>query len=137
MTFGSVLIAGGYQRTKLYIILTSVVILISLHLVLTPQFGIMGAAFSALSASCLACFIAGFIVWKKFGKLTNISSFTKILLSSIILFLVTYYWHLSGIYLIFTYILLSLVYFISLILIGEITKEDFNIGLRIIKSNKN
>lgn len=131
-TFASILIANNQQYKVMITILTGIPILAILNFILIPKLGIIGAATSFIIATFFATFTLGFMVYNKFGPLMSLTSFVKILASALALYFVTINWHFSGIYLMISYVILSLGYFGLLFLIKELQKEDISFFVKML-----
>jgi stage V sporulation protein B len=143
LTFFSVLAAviTGSGRPKTSMALACAVLPLDflLNLLLVPRFGLSGAAAATTLTSFAAMIAAALVVQKKFGVLMSGRSFLKILLSSFVFFIIPRLWPVSGWSLIPYGLGLFGFYFLLLILLKEISKDDLNLfrnlWVSIIKNN--
>lgn len=91
---------------------------------LIPQFGINGAALSTTLAAFTVMICAAVIVYWKFKILVNINSTLKILIASLIIYIIAKSIILPVIFLPLLYLFLFALYFGLLFLLKEITKDD-------------
>jgi O-antigen/teichoic acid export membrane protein len=110
-----------------------------LNLLLVPRFGLSGAAAATTLTSLAGMIAAALVVQKKFGVLMNGRSFLKILLSSLVFFIVPRLWPVSGWSLILYALGLFGFYLLLLILLKEISRDDLdllrNLWTGMIKKN--
>ena len=122
-----IIIGSGKPKTEMRISIFSLIVLSILSMILIPSKGIYGAAIAALICSVISLVILCSYIFIKFRTLVEFASFLRILLSSILIFLIAYFWHFSGIWLVLTYLILFLFYLLLLYLFGEIKKEDIKL----------
>jgi O-antigen/teichoic acid export membrane protein len=98
-----------------------------LNLFLIPRFGLSGAAAATTLSSLAGMIGAALVVQKKFGALLSGPSFVKILLSSAVFIIIPRLWPASGWSLILYALALFGFYLLLLILLKEISRDDFNL----------
>jgi stage V sporulation protein B len=115
-------------------ILIGIGVLISslLCIFLVPRFGIVGAALSTTIAAFWVMIFGAFVVYHKFKVLINPKSILKILIASLIIYLLAKVIILPVLLLPILYIFLFAVYFGMLFLLGEITDEDITLATSLI-----
>ena len=121
----AVLVASGKPVLQLITTFSTVAILVLLNILLLPHFGIVGAAIASLFSSLFAIMVDSVHIYRKFGHFIDYYSLIRIVLGSIGLFLITYYWHYSGWLIIPHTAFLFIFYFLFLFVIGEITVGDW------------
>jgi len=131
-----IIIGSGKPKIEMLISVFSFIILIILNLILIPSKGIYGAALASLYCSIISLAIICSYIFVKFKTLISIISFLRISLISIVVYLFAYFWHYSGIWLLFSYLVLFILYLLLLYLFGELKKEDFNLWLSLTKFRK-
>jgi Na+-driven multidrug efflux pump len=99
---------------------------IFLNLTLIPIMGIDGAAWAATVTNIVGGALAGGYIYIRFNALVNFASVARILLSSIIIYLIAVFYPAKGFMLFANYMILSVVFFFLLILFKEITREDIS-----------
>lgn len=134
-TLFSIISGSGKPKIIMFITLFFVIIMLLLNLYFIPSFGILGAAFSQLLTSIFAAVWASLYVYKHFKVLLSFKSTVKIMISGIFVYILTRYWHYSGIYLLVTYIFMMSFYVIILYLFGELTKADWDLILKFFKKD--
>jgi len=97
---------------------------IVLNLTLIPIMGIDGAAWAATVTNIVGCALAGGYVYIRFNAFVNFASAVRILLASIITYLIAIFYPAEGFMLFANYIFLSIVFFVLLVILGEITIDD-------------
>jgi stage V sporulation protein B len=127
MALGSILIGTGQSKKKLWIVIVTIILMVTLNFLFIPKYGIIGGALTSLIASTVAAIIAGIVVYHKFESLISAKSFLRISFCSGIVLLAAHYWNLSGIYLMINYIVLGGLYLFLLWSFGEISKEDYKV----------
>ena len=118
--------SGKPGTTMLFSIIVLLVDFI-LNFFLVPVYSLDGAAYAITISMLFGCIVAGAYVFNKFKVLVSIASTTKIILASIILFLASNFWQLTGILLLAKYIALILLFLVILIALKELTKKDLEV----------
>lgn len=111
-----------------YSILFSLIILVLtviLNYLLIPSYSLVGAALAITVATLIGCIVSAIYIKKRFKVLLNLSSFVKIILTGIIIYLFSNLFIFSSFLLILKYIILGVFYLIILIILKQITKKDF------------
>lgn len=131
LTFFSVLTAviNGSGKPKTSMALASAILPLDfiLNWLLIPRFGLSGAAAATALASLAGMIGAALVVQKKFGALMSGPSFLKILLSSAVFILIPRLWPASGWSIVLYAVGLFGLYFFLLILLREISRDDFDL----------
>jgi len=116
----------GIPKVPLAILLILIPLNICLQIILIPRYELSGAAL----ATTLTCFagliISGAYIYRLFKTLVSIKSFVKIILASSITYWVALNFSLSGFSLLICYSGLYVLYFLILLMIKEISKEDIS-----------
>ena len=143
LTFFSVLAAvingSGKPKTSMALACAVLPLDVLLNLLLVPRFGLSGAAAATTLTGLAGMIAAALVVQKKFGVLMNGRSFLKILMSSLVFFVVPRLWPVSGWSLILYALGLFGFYLLLLILLKEISRDDLslfrNLWTGMIKKN--
>tara|TARA_Y100000310_G_scaffold247803_1_gene253511 strand:- start:5640 stop:7019 length:1380 start_codon:yes stop_codon:yes gene_type:complete len=102
------------------------VLSITLNLTLIPRYYLVGAAIATTLTSILLMLILFLIVYRKIGNPFNYSSLVKVILASILIFVIALQIDLQNkFFLPVLYALLWGIYFIALFVMKELKKEDF------------
>ncbi|MFH1642894.1 MAG: flippase [Nanoarchaeota archaeon] len=133
ITLVSIITGSGKPKIEMVIILLFAVLLLVLNYFFVPIMGIVGAALASLVSTGLVLCVSIIYVYKKFKVLTSFKSLLRITLASIVVFIISYYWHYDGILLLFSYLAFIIIYFLLLFITGEINKEDINLFRKVIK----
>lgn len=124
MVFNTIILATDKPYVAALIGLLLIPVSILLNLVLIQRMGINGAAIATTLIYFINCAIAGGYVLFSFGTLINPFSLVRILLASVVIYLLAIMYPLTGIMLFPGYISLLLIFFALLIVLGEITIDD-------------
>ncbi len=124
MMFNTIILASNKPYVAAIIALLLIPANIFLNLMFIQRMGINGAAIATTIVYSINCIISGTYVLLRFKTLTNPVSVARILLSSIIIYLIAVFYPAEGFMLFANYIALSIVFFVLLIILGEITLED-------------
>jgi stage V sporulation protein B len=132
LTFFSVLAAvitgSGKPKTSMALACAVLPLDFLLNLLLVPRFGLSGAAAATTLTSLAGMIAAALVVQKKFGVLMSGYSFLKILLSSLVFYIIPRLWPVSGWSLIPYALGLFGFYLFLLILLKEIGRDDLNLS---------
>lgn len=121
----SVITASGKPRVSMTIILLCIPIQITSGLYLIPRYGMVGAACSHLLTVCFGTVIATFLVWKYFRTLFDLSRVTKTVVCSFVIYLLLKSFTLYPVGMLpVVYILAFGLFFVIMILIGGVSKND-------------
>jgi len=135
-TLNSIITGIGKPKLEMVAVIVMFLFLSILNIFLIPSLGILGAAYSSLITSLIALGISASYVFYRFRILIKISSLIRITICSLIIFFIALLTNFSGIYLIFHYAFLFLIYFILLYLFGEIKSADWNLFRKIFNKKK-
>ncbi len=124
----------GSGKTDIAIALVFFIFLLALvfNLLLIPSNGLIGAATATTIASLIGLIFMTTYVYKMYQVLMKARSFIKIIISSLILFVIAYFTQFSGFLLLLEYVVLFAFYGLILFIIGELQREDFNTIFQII-----
>jgi len=122
--FSTTLTAVGRPGLALAFTLSIVPIDIGLNLILVPVYGIMGAAFATSISFLSALIAAGWYVIRTYKTPTDFYSVLRIGGASVAVYVASIVWPASGMTLVGQYVFLLGVYFVLLILMKEIKKEE-------------
>ncbi len=100
-----------------------------LNYILIPIFELEGAALATTIATLSGTLFLSVYIIRKYNAFISPSSLIKILAASFLVFLITFYWQFSGIYLILTYLVSFALYFLILFLLKEFSKKDIKVLL--------
>ncbi len=120
----TVILAGERPFIAVAIGMSLVLIDIILNIFLVPEMGITGAAWATTITGITGCVLSGGYLFHRFGFRVNLGSAARILLSSVIIYFIATFYLAEGFMLFANYIALSIVFFVLLIILGEITLED-------------
>jgi len=124
MMFNMIILAGDKPYIAVIMGLFLIPFSIVLNLTLIPIMGIDGAAWAATVTNIVGCALAGGYVYIRFNAFVNFASAVRILLASIITYLIAIFYPAEGFMLFANYIFLSIVFFVLLVILGEITIDD-------------
>ncbi len=128
----SAIISGsGKPHITMLILLLAVTADIILNVSLVPNIGITGAAWATTISSLVAFLLSGIYVAKRFRVLADFKSVIRIGIASVITFYASSFINFSGILLIAEYAMLAGIYFITLFITREISREDFEVASKI------
>lgn len=127
---------SGKTRIPMYIVLLLTPISIALNYYLIPIFDLVGAALALSFTIVIGLIIAAFYVYKIFEELVYVKSIVKIVLSSLLILIITFFMDFNGLLLIAEYLFLFGIYFGLLYLMREFTKEDSKLFLSILSSKR-
>jgi stage V sporulation protein B len=131
-----VCIGGGKPKIPMYIVLGLVPLTASLCLIFIPYIGIEGAAISTTITGMIGLTVISIIVFKEYKALIPLKSFIKIMMGSGIIYLISILLALEGFLLLFSGVVLFLVYLGFLYMIKEIKKEDIDIVKNVLARSK-
>jgi len=95
------------------------------NLKLIPLYGLKGAAIAATLTDFIGMIIMASLIFARFHTLISLKSFFKISAAAFITYFLAITYSTSGAWLIVNYIILFLIYFVLLVLLKEITLEDW------------
>ncbi len=131
-TLNAIIVGSGRPILQLMTVSLSVVLLAALNILLIPLFGIVGSALASLISSFVAVVLDGFHVYRHFGKFFDVVSTIRIVLCTLIVYLVARHWHFNSIGLILYTIVLALFYLLLLFLVGELNMGDWHFGRKLM-----
>ncbi len=127
----TVLMGAGNPKLPMMVVILLVFIDFILNLVLIPQYSLAGAAIATTLTSIIGAIILSSAVVIRFGMFTSLKSLMKILLASLVVYVIASLIPTINKFLLpAEYALLAMVYLGVLLLLKEVTKED----IRRIKS---
>lgn len=122
----NILNGAGSPKISLAISALGVAITAIFCLMLVPVYGLVGAALSTTIGSFAAMIIATYYVYRRFQALVPIKSTVKIIFASLIVAVIAYFVTLPSVILLpLLYLLLFAIYAGLLVLLGELTREDW------------
>jgi stage V sporulation protein B len=120
----NIISASGKPKVPLYCYLATVPVVIALHLLFIPKFGIIGAAISTSTAYLVLCVVLSVYVFFKFNVLVRPPFLLKAIFTSLILYIALKKINVQGISVIYLYVLVSGMYFTAMIFLREIDIND-------------
>jgi O-antigen/teichoic acid export membrane protein len=123
----SILNGASKPHLSMIISLVGIILIFLFGIYLIPIFGLVGAALATTLGSIIVTTISCILIYKNFNTLLSLSSFFKILLSSIAIYLLSFLIKLPIFFLPLKYILLLGIYGILLVLLKEINKLDVSL----------
>ncbi len=129
----SVITGSGRPKVEMGMTIIILAALFLISWLLIPKLGLIGAAWSFLSAALIALLAALAYTYGKWKTLVGLSSFLKITALSLLIFILASFWQYSGILLLVNYFALFSIYLLFLYLFGEIRKEDWLFVQKIFK----
>ena len=131
--FSSVLFAKGSSMSPVAISFSSVVLSVILCIILTPVYGITGAAVGVSVSAVLFAGVSYVFVFLSVGNPVSPSSFFRIITASAMLYAICSFVELPSKFILpLFYAGLVLVYFLILAILGELKKKDFERFIGII-----
>ncbi|OGL39386.1 MAG: hypothetical protein A2042_10015 [Candidatus Schekmanbacteria bacterium GWA2_38_11] len=123
----SVIIGCGKPKVSMYFALILFPMDIILNILLIPFYGLNGAAIATTITFISGTIMAGAYIYYNFGALMEFLSFLKISLASMIVYIISIKFSVTGIIIFGEYLILFILYFLLLFLFKEIKKEDIQI----------
>jgi len=123
----TIISGSGKPKIPMLILFFVVIIDYLLNFLLVPRYSLVGAAIATTFASALALIISSLYIVKNFKVLVSFSSFMRITLASLIIFLISMLTPVHGLLLLVKYAFLGFIYFVCLIVLKEIKKGDLRI----------
>jgi O-antigen/teichoic acid export membrane protein len=123
--FANILNGSGKPMISLLIAFFGVLITCSFCFILIPKFELIGAAIATTIGALFSMILGAFFVFRKFHTLIAPLRITKIIIASVIIYLIAKSIPLSNVYLLpFLYIFLAIIYGTVLFIFREITGHD-------------
>jgi O-antigen/teichoic acid export membrane protein len=131
-------IMNGAGKTKIPMIISILGVALNtlLNYILIKKYALVGSAWAISITSFIAMLIMLFYLYREFKVTIHLKSFLKILLASIILYFSCQFFSQEAAIFILWSFLLFILYLAVLYLLREITKEDWNYVLAIVKRKK-
>lgn len=123
----SALIADNEFKLPVVLAVAMTVLDYLLCRLLIPSYGMLGAAWATTIMSALSMAFMWIFASLRFGDFVPISTLVRVIIASFALWLIAVFWSASGLILIAQYIVLSVVYFLALILLGELKASDWQV----------
>lgn len=120
----TIITGSGNPGVSMAMALSLVPIDVGLNLLLIPEYGLEGAATATTITCLIGLIISAICVKKKFGMLMSGKSFSKILVGSVVLFIIPQFFIVSGLLFIVYAIGMFGVYFLILLALKEINEDD-------------
>jgi O-antigen/teichoic acid export membrane protein len=128
----SVIMGAGKPGVAVWIILPLVLMDILLNIYLIPRYGLTGAALATTSTGFVGmCAVAIYVYWK-FKALVNALSALKIVLASVVIYLIAVSVSVPPAWLVLLYIGLAALYAVMLWVLREIQREDIEMVKKIV-----
>ena len=124
----TVITASGRPKVSLTILLVILVVNVLLNRALVPIYGLIGAALATTITGLLGVLISGAYVYIRFHTLTNPLSVLRIGASSFIIYLFARTFSVTGIPLLAYCVGLLIIYFVLLLILGEVRKDDIQVA---------
>ncbi|MFQ6089435.1 MAG: polysaccharide biosynthesis C-terminal domain-containing protein, partial [Candidatus Methanofastidiosia archaeon] len=121
----TIITASGKPKISFTIALISLIIDVILNLILIPKYELLGAALSTSLSSLIGFSLSALYVFMNFKALVKIKTFTKIVISSLAIYLLTFYVVVPEILLPIMYLFLFSLYLFFLVGLRELRREDF------------
>ena len=121
----SVTTGSGKPWIEMVLGILFLIMIVILDLLLIPQQGIIGAAYSFVITSFLALSLVSIYIYARYKTLLPWFSLARITLGSVLVSLLAYFFPYQGLALVPLYAGLFLLYFLLLYLFGELEEEDF------------
>lgn len=125
LTLTVIMLAGGKQKVPMWVFTFLVPIDIMLNLLLIPSFGLEGAALATTGCALIGLVILSICVYKRFNTLINPLSIIRIGIACLVIYFLTTSFIVQETLLLGYYVILFIIYFILLIGLKEIKKDDF------------
>ena len=123
----SVIIGCGKPKVSMYFALILFPMDIILNILLIPFYGLNGAAIATTITFISGTIMAGAYIYYNFGALMEFLSFLKISLATVVVYVISIKFSVTGIIIFGEYLILFILYFLLLFLFKEIKKEDIQI----------
>ncbi len=130
--FSNTIIGYGKPNICMVIAILMVPIDIILNYIFIPLYQLNGAAIATTITAFLGMAAAGLYISMNLGRLMRASSLSKIIISSMIIYIIAIEFQISGILLIIWYLILFILYFAILWMLKEIKDEDVEIAKNMI-----
>ena len=127
MILSTIIMATGRPKISVVIAFGIVPINIVLNLILIPRYQLVGSALATSISFLCGLSIAAAYVYGKFKTLINPLSLLRISMASVIIYIISNIFPVSGIALIGHYMFLFALHIALLFLFGEIQKEDIRV----------
>jgi len=124
----------GKPRTPLTILSILVPVNVCLHLLMIPRFQLLGAALATSITCFIGLAISCIYVYKEFKTLLSLNSLFKIILASVVIYLIALRISFSHFLLPIYYVGLFSLYFFVLLILKEINYEDMSFLKEILSS---
>jgi O-antigen/teichoic acid export membrane protein len=124
ITSSTIISSSGKPKISLIILVIVLISDLILNYVLIPKYELIGAAISTSLASLLGLFIAAGYVLSKFKAFMTFKSITRITISGILIYFLANKIHASGFMLLVEMMCMGVLYFLSLLVSREISKQD-------------
>jgi len=119
-------VINGCGNPRVATFLSIIILMIDyfLNIIMVPKWGMNGAALSTSTSSGVGLLVGAIYIYKKHHQLMSSKSFVNITISSIMVLFMIISLNFQGFKLILSYIIVSIIYFLSLFLLGEISTLD-------------
>jgi O-antigen/teichoic acid export membrane protein len=138
--FGSIYIlttiitASGRPKISLMVGAVTLAVTVGLNFVLIPRYGLTGAAVSTATAMFIGALVAGSYVWSRFGALLPLASAVRIAGCAFLIVLGSrVFASTSKLLTVVELAILGTLYFVALIVTGELGKNDLAAARRVVR----
>ncbi len=128
----SIITGSGNPRFEMTVAISVMGVMAALNLLLIPRYGMMGTAWASVITGIAAATVSAIYVSKKFHAFVSPKSLIRIAATSVLIFLLGYYWHYTGVALAVNYVSLGFLYLGLLYLFGELKKADMNLVRKVL-----
>lgn len=121
----TIISGSGKPNYSILFSLIFLLITVVLSYLLIPPYSLVGAASAITIGAIIGCIFSAFYIKRRFKVLLSLNSSLKIILAVGIIYLISSLFIFSGFLLIVKYLILAILYLIFLIVLKQITKQDF------------
>jgi len=123
----TVVIGSGSPRVAMTFAFILLPLDIALNLFLIPRYGLAGASSATTLTFLVGSVMFGLYIYNRYKILMNFSSFLKILIASVTIYILSVIYPCQGLWIILQYMFLFILYAFILLVLQEIRKEDITI----------
>jgi len=131
----TIISASGKPTISFSFVFALVFIDIILNRIFIPEYGLKGAAIATTFTMGIGLVLASVYVYKKFKTLVDYKSFIRVIFASLVVYMISCKISVSGILLLLEYMILFGLYFLILIGIKELKKDDLKVLEQILPFN--
>lgn len=127
---------AGKTKTTMLIAIFGFVLNIILNYILIGKYGIIGAAIATTISSFVVMISMLYFLWRDFGVLIKITSLLKTIFAGVLMFVISRFFSQGEIIFLLWSLILTIIYFATLFVLGEIKKEDWQFLKKSFNSKK-